>query len=321
MAEENEGQSQQSSEQPIIIKKIKKGGHGHHGGAWKVAYSDFVTAMMAFFIVMWVLAQGEETKEAVSEYFNDPSQFDIFTGRKTSPIDLPGVPAKGKEEGKGKGKGAGNGQGEGGNKDTQFTWSFSEGKKSTDTIQTNSVLVEAIKDSISSAKKVQQMGAEIQETVDKLRESSIEMDDLISSLNIDIAPEGLQIEMVESQNNHFFEVGSAKLKPAAIELLKQLAKKIGRLPNPVEIDGHTDSRKYSSKSIYSNWELSTDRANAARKVLEKNGMWNGQIIAVAGFADKKLKNENNPFDISNRRITILVKYLSADQFINNNEGE
>lgn len=313
MAEENEIQSQSSSEQPIIIKKIKKAAHGHHGGAWKVAYSDFVTAMMAFFIVMWILAQGEETKASVAEYFNDPSQFNIFTGQKTSPIDLHEFPAKGSGKGDGKGKGSGSGS-----QTKSFTWSFYEGQ---DTQQVEQVLVQAMQDSVAAAEKVQQVSSEIRQTISELRGSSLEMQDLLSSLSIDIAPEGLQIELIESQDNHFFEIGSAKLKPAAVKILSQLAKKIGMLPNPIEIAGHTDSRKYSSPTIYSNWELSTDRANAARKVLEQNGTWNGQIITVAGYADKKLKNENNPFDVSNRRVSILVKHIPSGQFINNTGNE
>ncbi|MGI6369125.1 MAG: OmpA family protein [Ignavibacteria bacterium] len=310
MAEENEIQSQSSSEQPIIIKKIKKAAHGHHGGAWKVAYSDFVTAMMAFFIVMWILAQGEETKAGVAEYFNDPSQFDIFTGQKTSPIDMHEFPAKG--GGKGEGKGS---------EPKSFTWSFSEGEDQDTTLKIEQSLMQAMQDSVAAAEKVQQVSNDIRQTVSELRGKSLEMQDLVSSLSIEIAPEGLQIELIESQDNHFFEIGSAKLKPAAVQILSQLAKKIGMLPNPIEIAGHTDSRKYSSPSIYSNWELSTDRANAARKVLEQNGTWNGQIITVAGYADKKLKNESNPFDVSNRRVSILVKHISSEQFINNMGNE
>jgi chemotaxis protein MotB len=307
MAENEEGGSSSGhSEQPIIIKKIKKGGHGHHGGAWKVAYADFVTALMAFFIVMWILASSEEVKQGVADYFNNPENYSAFTGLKTAPISIFDEPVvtTGKE-------------GEGGEGETApVTFSFKD-SEATDTAGVSEKVMAAIKDSVNAAKNVENTGDELKEIIRDLNENtdSPEMKNILSAIQIEISKDGLRIELLESHDNNFFEIGSANLKPDAIFVLKQLAVRIGKLSNSVEIEGHTDSRGYSSANSYSNWELSSDRANSARKILENNGMRVGQIISVAGFADRKLKNPENPFDYSNRRVSIVVKNLSAEDFI------
>ncbi len=292
------------SEQPIIIKKIKKGGHGHHGGAWKVAYADFVTAMMAFFIVMWILAQSEEVKQAVGAYFEDPSAFDIFTGKpKSSPVEFD-HPMKGTGKGDGKNKG-------------EFSWSFTEkgGEILVDSVAMKAAISKALEDSVTASKVIEKTSDDIKQVLNDLSGKSNEMEELLTSISVEITSEGLKIELLETHDNNFFEIGSAKLKPAAIDILKQLALRIGKLPNYVEIEGHTDSRKYSSNTIYSNWELSADRANAARKVLDASGLWNGQVVSVSGFADRKLRKPDNPFDVTNRRVSIVIKQLTTREFM------
>jgi chemotaxis protein MotB len=317
MAEENEGASGKS-EQPIIIKKIKgHGGHGGSHGSWKVAYADFMTAMMAFFIVMWILASSAEVKEAVAAYFNSPESFNIFTGVQTAPVTLFDNPAAKKP-----GKGGGSGQGQG-------SFQFSFGGDSTgvkDSVKADAKLVAALKDSANAAKDVENTGNQIKNEFQKMKDdASVNMKDLLNSVEISITNEGLLIELVETHDNNFFDVGSAKLRPEAIVILKELAKRLGQLGNHIEIEGHTDSRGYTSSSGYGNWDLSTDRANAARRVMASSGLWPGQITEVAGFADRKLKNPNNPFDASNRRVSILVRNLTANEFMNsgntsNNNG-
>jgi len=304
MAENNPSDGR-SSEQPIIIKKIKKGGHGHHGGAWKVAYADFVTAMMAFFIVMWILAQGEDVKASIAEYFDDPGQFSVFTGRRTSAVDLD-LPYP--ERGGGKNK-----------KEENFSWSFSEGKKedsASSADNNNAIMEQMLQDSISAVKKVEATSRNITDSLNTLKNKFPDISFLLESISISITKEGMVIELIEQHDNTFFEIGSAKLKPAAARVLSQIAKEIGKLPNNVEIEGHTDSRGYSSGSVYSNWELSSDRANAARRVLDNSGLWSGQVISVSGWADKKLRNETNPFDASNRRVSIIVKNITLKQITN-----
>ncbi len=288
-------------EQPIIIKKVKKGGHGgHHGGAWKVAYADFVTAMMAFFIVMWILASSEQVKQQVAAYFQDPGAFNFLTGKRTIPIDLQLQPEPGKGEGEGKGK------------SDQVFISFDN--KNGDTVK-GATYIKAIKDSIDAAKKVEDIGNTLKKEVQRLLAERPELENILSSTNLEMTTEGLRIELIESSESLFFEVGSSKLKKEALELLTKLATEIGKLPNNVEVEGHTDSRAYSGKNLYTNWELSADRANSARRILESKGLWEGQVVKVTGFADRKLRNPENPFDVTNRRISILIKQMSTNQLL------
>jgi chemotaxis protein MotB len=302
MAEEEK----KHKEEPIIIKK-KKGHHGHaaHGGSWKVAYADFVTAMMAFFIVMWILGQSEQIRQMVSAYFKDPGAFNFITGKRTVPvkIDIFENPETGKGEGKEK---------------HQFTFFLPPEQQDTLAEKVSEKLKrQAIQDSIKAVERVKSIAQEIQQIFSEGVAKNPNLKELLSSIQFEFTKEGLRIELIESKESVFFEVGSAKLKPQAKEILITLAKEIGKLPNYVEVEGHTDSRQYSKNSAYTNWELSTERANAARRVLEENGLWEGQIVKVTGFADKKLKNPANPFDYSNRRTTILIKNISSEEILKN----
>ena len=307
------GEQKQHKEEPIIIKKRRgHGGHGGHGGAWKVAYADFVTAMMAFFIVMWILGQSEEIRKSVTEYFEDPGAFSFVTGKRAMPIDL-----NLKRSGEGDG---------GGGKGTDSTVNDSSGKRKKDGFVfwlsnelqdsiVNKIRDEAIRDSSNAAKRVERIKDEFENFVKKELAAKPEMKDILNSIKIEMTKEGLRIELIESSESMFFEVGSARVKEGAKEVLAKLGEEIGKLPNEVDIEGHTDSRKYGGNAVYTNWELSTDRANASRRILEANGFWEGQVDKVTGFADRRLRNSGNPFDISNRRVSILVKQMSAKDFI------
>jgi chemotaxis protein MotB len=301
-----EDQEQKHKEEPIIIKK-KKGHHGHaaHGGSWKVAYADFVTAMMAFFIVMWILGQSEQIRQMVSAYFKDPGAFNFITGKRTVPIKIDVF--ENQESGKGEGK-----------EKHQFTFFLPPEQQDTLAEKVSQKLKkQAIQDSIKAVERVKSVAEELQKVFSESAAKNPNLAEMLKSVQFELTKEGLRIELIESKKSVFFEVGSAKLKPAAKELLASLAKEIGKLPNYVEVEGHTDSRQYSKQSGYTNWELSADRANAARKVLEENGLWEGQIVKVTGFADKKLKNPENPFDYSNRRTTILIKNISTEEILKN----
>jgi chemotaxis protein MotB len=232
--------------QPIIVIK-KKGGHGgHHGGAWKVAYADFVTAMMALFIVLWLTSQSDPVKKAVAGYFNDP---------------------------KGSGKLLG----------TAMTGTGVEVIKQDDQMQK---LKEKLEQEIKAKKELEKLSKQIE---------------------ITITPEGLRIELIEDKNGTFYELGSAKLSANGQELLVLLAGELKTLPNDLLIEGHTDATKYSTDANYSNWELSADRANSARRLLQQSGVRDDQVTQVRGYADQLLRVKNNPYDPSNRRISILVK--------------
>jgi chemotaxis protein MotB len=235
----------------IIIKK-KRGHGGHHGGAWKVAYADFVTAMMALFIVLWIVGQSSTVKQAISMYFNDPGVFE-----------------------NGRGGGILNG---------------SSGSAPSPTSNA-AIEMEKLK---AEAKKIGEAIA-----------STPEFDKFKDKIQITVAKEGLRIELVENSTGLFFDVGSAQIKPETVKLLKLVAQEVGRLNNNVMIEGYTDARPYVGKD-YSNWELSTDRANTARRILEENGVRQNQVLQVRGFADRNLKHPEQPMDAANRRVSILV---------------
>lgn len=300
-----EGEGKKSGEQPIIIKKIKKGGHGHHGGAWKVAYADFVTAMMAFFIVMWILGQSDEVKQQVSEYFNDPMAFSVFTGERKSgsvpvELDLPSSYT---------------GRREGSESDNVFKFD----SETTDTLFKR-IMQQASNDSVRAAERVTNVSNEIGKMLQNLQTQQPDLKTVLENIKIEMTKEGMRIELLESSENCFFEIGSPNLSKQAIEILKILASEIGKLPNFVDLEGHTDSRGYKSNTGYTNWDLSTDRANAARKLLQTNGFWDGQVTQVAGYADQRLRNPDNPFDMNNRRVSIVVKHIAVNQFLPQVQG-
>ncbi len=246
---------------PIIIKKGKKGKHGHHGGAWKVAYSDFVTAMMALFIVLWILAQNEDVKNNIAGYFNDPSGF----GSGNGPSVLKGAGRKSKA--------------------------------------TPSLLTEAQKKELEK-ERLTQMGKALKEELDRNG-----FEDFEGLIDVEVVDEGLRIELAESDKGEFFQVGTAKMKPEIKKILALIAKRLKKVNNKIVIEGHTDARPYPGNGMgYTNFELSADRANAARRVLMANGVKESQIDEIRGYADKRLRNPKNPFDASNRRISIIVKY-------------
>jgi len=232
---------------PIIILK-KKGGHGgHHGGAWKVAYADFVTAMMSLFIVLWLLNSSKQVQEAVGGYFKDPTGTSKKVGSNMA------------------------GAGE------------------------NFLLT---KDNMPKLKNQLQQAIRQMADFDKLK----------SHIEMTVTAEGLRIELMESASGTFFDSGSAKLNADGREMLITLAQELGKLPNKVSIEGHTDSTPYAASGNYSNWELSTDRANAARRLMQSNGIAADQVVQVRGFADQRLRKLDSPLDPSNRRISLIVQY-------------
>lgn len=232
---------------PVIIVK-KKSGHGHHGGAWKVAYADFVTAMMALFIVLWLLNASKKVQEAVGGYFKDPTG----SSKKIGSNML--------------------GAGE------------------------NFILT---KDNMPKLKD------ELQNAIRQLPE----FDKIKNQIEITVTPEGLRIELMESAAGTFFDSGSPNLNADGRDLLVALAQELGKLPNKISIEGHTDSKPYATSGTYSNWELSTDRANSTRRLMQANGIRADQITQVRGFADQHLRKPDNPLDPANRRISLIVEYV------------
>ncbi len=233
---------------PIIIKKKVAHG-GHHGGAWKVAYADFVTAMMALFIVLWLMNTSKQIQEAVGGYFKDPTGTSKKVGTN--------------QEGSGE----------------NFTLT-------------------------------KENMPELKEQLQKAMRKMNDFEKLKSHIEMTVTAEGLRIELLETDSGIFFETGNAAPTPQGKELLSMLAGELKDLPNHVSIEGHTDSRPFPGGAAYSNWELSADRANAARRVMEENGYPEHQVSQVRGFAAQRLRKPGAPEDSSNRRISVIVQYIA-----------
>ena len=235
-------------DRPFIIVKKKAGHGGHHGGAWKVAYADFVTAMMALFIVLWLLNSSKKIQEAVGGYFRDPSG----TSRNI------GTDKRGSNES-----------------------------------------VALTRDDMPKLKE------KLEQHIRQLSNFDL----LKKQIEMMVTSEGLRIELLETETGTFFNLGSAEPNENGKELLRLLADQLGKLPNSLSVEGHTDSKPYSGNKEYSNWELSADRANAARRLMQRYGLWDHQVSQVRGYADQMLRKPEDPFDPSNRRISVIVQYL------------
>ena len=247
----------------IIIKKKARGHHGHHGGAWKVAYADFVTAMMAFFLVLWIVGQSREVRAGVAGYFRDPGVLEHERSTGILPGSTTGINSDSPPE--------------------------LRRPVSADDATIDRDLLER------SAQRIRDM-------IKKMPE----LENLQGQIQVSATPEGLRIELVDSSQATFFDSASATLKPATQRILGVIARELGALGKPMAVEGHTDSRPYPSAGRYTNWELSADRANAARRALEEAGLPKGLIRAVRGFADTHPSKTDDPLSPQNRRVSILV---------------
>jgi chemotaxis protein MotB len=241
-----------AEQRPIIIIRKKKGhGGGHHGGAWKVAYADFVTAMMALFIVLWLMNSSKQMQEVIGGYFRDP------TGT----------------------------------------------SKKVGTNQTGAAENFAItKDNMKLLKE------QLQKTI----KQNADLDKLRNQIEMTVTAEGLRIELMESAKGTFFASGSAQPTEEGKEILVLLAQELGGIPNKLSVEGHTDSTPFARDTNYGNWELSSDRGNTVRRIMQANGIHADQISQVRGYADQRLRKPANPEDPSNRRISLIVQYLMKD---------
>ncbi len=235
------------AEGEIIIVRKRAAHAEHHGGAWKVAYADFVTAMMALFIVLWLMNSSRQIQEAVGGYFKDPNGTSKSVGTNK-------------------------------NGDGKFV---------------------ALK-----KEDLEHLKQELLRSIHRLDPS----DKLKKQIEITITQEGLRIELMESAKGTFFQLGSDKPTPALVELLQLLSQELGKLPNHISIEGHTDSTPYSGNRAYDNWDLSSDRANEARRMMQSEGLRSDQVSQVRGFADQRLRLPQHPQDPSNRRISLIVQY-------------
>jgi chemotaxis protein MotB len=235
---------------PIIIVKKNANHGGQHGGAWKVAYADFVTAMMALFIVLWLLNSSKKIQDAVGGYFRDP-----MGSAKNAGSNMVGA----------------------------------------------GMSLPISKDDMPRLKEELERRIRHMSNFEKLK----------NQIEITMTPEGLRIELIETENGTFFNLGSSGPTENGKQLLSLLANELGKLPNHVSIEGHTDAKPYAGKSGYSNWELSVDRANAARRLMQQSGLGENQVSQIRGFADQMLRQLDAPLDASNRRISVIVQNMEA----------
>jgi chemotaxis protein MotB len=233
-----------SEQVPIIVKKKVTGHGGHHGGAWKVAYADFVTAMMSLFMVLWLMNTSKKVQESVGGYFRDPSGVGKLSGNR--------IPGYAKSE----------------------------------------------KDNLEELK------AKLEQAIRQMPGFK----DIKEQVKLTMTSEGLRIELLESAKGTFFESGNSKPTAHGNEMLVLLARELSKTSNPLLIEGHTDAKPYASDGTYSNWELSTDRANSARRLMQANGVAATRVAQVRGYADQKLFKADDPLDPSNRRVSVLVEY-------------
>jgi chemotaxis protein MotB len=247
----------------VIVKKKKVVGGGHHGGSWKVAYADFVTAMMAFFMVMWILGMDEQTKQAIEGYFSNPVGYKKGYGAGSSPIGNGASPARAASS------------------QIRLLARAAEGQRL-------AAVARAVQQAVQGDGSLKKLGAKVEVKVGK---------------------DGLRIELVESGSGEvFFPVGSTTMKPAAVIALQLITPALGAASNPVVVEGHTDAARFGTSAQYGNWELSGERANAARRVMEASGLPAGRVAEVRGLADREPRVASDPYAAANRRITIFLPY-------------
>ena len=276
---------------PIIVKRIKKSGGGHHGGAWKIAYADFVTAMMAFFLLMWLL--GSTTKgdlNGISEYFQTPLKVAMSGGS---------------------GSGDSSSVIQGGGEDlSRRTGQVKRGEtmpeKKTYDLKAAKAMLER-----DESLRLRSLKAKIEKTI----EANPLLKKYKNQLLLDITSEGLRIQIVDEKNRPMFELARAELQPYTREILHVIAIVLNEVPNKIGLSGHTDSTPYMSDAGYSNWELSADRANASRRELVMGGLADSKVLRVVGLAAAAHLDKLDPFNPVNRRISIIVMNKKTEEAV------
>jgi chemotaxis protein MotB len=275
--------------QPIIIKRIKKSGHAAHGGAWKIAYADFVTAMMAFFLLMWLLGSTTDgDKKGIADYFQSPLK-----------IALAG----------GSGSGDSNSILKGGGE--SLTSTVGQVKKGEVEAQRNTINLHKLKQEQIRAEvaRLENLKQEIQQKL----QSNDKLKDISSQIRLDMTRDGLRIQIVDDQNRPMFASGSAQIAPYMKDLLREIGSVLTEVPNHLTLEGHTDAQPFPGGDRgYSNWELSSDRANASRRELIAGGLADDRVLRVQGLASSQPFDEKDPLAPTNRRISIIVMNRDAE---------
>jgi chemotaxis protein MotB len=284
---------------PIVIKRIKKTAGGHHGGAWKIAYADFVTAMMAFFLLMWLLgstASGD--LKGIAEYFQNPLKVSMSGG-----------------------SGAGDATSilKGGGKDITATSGQVKGGDAPAKRDAGKDLKEQVRKEFE--KRERAALTELKQSIEKLIDSNSTLKQFKNQMLIDVTPEGLRIQIIDEKNRPMFDLSSAELKPYSKVILREIGKTLNAVPNKVSFSGHTDAAQFSGgEKGFSNWELSASRANASRREMVAGGMEENKVLRVVGLSSTVLFDKNDPLSPSNRRISILVLNKRTEEAMLQEDG-
>ena len=284
--------------QPIIIKRVKKGGHAAHGGAWKIAYADFVTAMMAFFLMMWLIGSTTEgDRKGIADYFSTPLKLTMLGG----------------------GSGAGDSSSvvKGGGED--FTRSVGQVKRGDVEAPTKSVNLQALKAEQVRAERARL--ERLKEDIERKIDSNEKLKALKSQIRLDMTREGLRIQIVDANNRPMFASGSAVVQPYMRDLLQEIGTILTEVPNRLTLEGHTDAQAFGGGVLgYTNWELSSDRANASRRELMVGGLPEARVMRVQGLAASVPFDKNDPVAPVNRRISIIVMNRDAEDRVALGDG-
>ena len=290
-----------NEKRPIVIKRIKKVAGGHHGGAWKIAYADFVTAMMAFFLLMWLLGSSTQSDlQGIADYFNTPLK-----------VALAG----------GSGSGDSSSVIKGGGKD--LTRSEGQVKQGELPAEKKIINLKAATEEILRIEKQKEIEKlkELKANIEKAIDANQKLQQFKKQILLDITTEGLRIQIVDEKNRPMFKSGSAKLEPYTKEILHEVGKTLSQVPNKVSLSGHTDAQVYSGgEKGYSNWDLSADRANASRRELISGGIGDDKMVRVVGLASAVLFDKKDPLNPINRRISIIVMNKEAEELARNDGG-
>ncbi len=287
----------EDSQRPIVVKRVKKHAAGHHGGAWKIAYADFVTAMMAFFLLMWLL--GSTTAgdlKGIAEYFQTPLKVALMGGS---------------------GSGDSSSLIKGGGKDL----TRSEGQVMNGEIRAEKKIINLKAAEAERARQERLMLRGLQSTIERAIDSNPALKPFRKQMLLDLTTEGLRIQIVDEYNRPMFASGSSQLQPYTRDILREIGKGLNDVPQRIGISGHTDALAYAGGTKgYSNWELSADRANAARRELIGGGLLETRVLRVVGLSSAVLFDADNPLNPINRRISIIVMNKKTEESVSKDGG-
>ncbi len=287
----------EDSQRPIVVKRVKKSAHGHHGGAWKIAYADFVTAMMAFFLLMWLL--GSTTSgdlKGISEFFQTPLKVAL---------------------GGGSGSGDSSSLIKGGGKDLTRT----EGQVKQGEIREEKKVINLKAAEAERARKERLQLGELKNRIERAIEGNAALQQFRKQMMLDITTEGLRIQILDKLNRPMFSIGSAQLQSYSRDILREIGKSLNDVSNRISISGHTDAQPYAGGNKgYSNWELSADRSNAARRELIGGGLDESRIVRVVGLSSAVPLDAENPLNAVNRRISIIIMNKKTEEAASKDGG-